>query len=107
MLARMYRYLFPIACSFGAAALAAALKTTKRTAVILMGVGCVLYALYTFVGYKCRWKHLYCAYQDACHQIMTPHDIRWGTVKKSEMYVFPIIFGVLGIAMILCGIFAV
>ena len=34
---------------------------------------------------------------------MTPEDVDWGFVKKSDAYGIPAIFGVLGIAMIVLG----
>jgi hypothetical protein len=37
--------------------------------------------------------------QDAYHLPMTPEDVDWGLIKKSDAYVIPAVFGVLGIAM--------
>lgn len=68
---------------------------------LAMGIGCVLFAVYELVGYICRWKHIYCSYQNAYHQKMTPNNIRWHTVKKTDAYGISTIFGFLGIAMII------
>ena len=69
---------------------------------LFMGIGCCLYAAYTIVGYNLRWKHIYCSIQTAHRQKMTPDNIRWGTLKKSDVYGVPVIFGVLGVICIVC-----
>ena len=69
-----------------------------------MGMGLLLFAIYSFVGYKLRWKHIFCSYQNANHQKMTPDCINWNTVKKSDAYGVPAIFAILGVAAISCYI---
>ncbi len=69
-----------------------------KISIIVLGSGFVLYAIWTFVGYKCRWKHIFCSYQNAYHLKMTPNDIDWGWIRKSDAYGVPIIFLVLGVA---------
>ena len=69
---------------------------------LFMGIGVSTFAVYTFAGYKLRWKHIYCSYQNAYRKKMTPDNICWGTIKKSDAYGVPIIFGVLGVACIVC-----
>ena len=59
---------------------------------LIFGIGFLLYAIWSFVGYKLRWKHIFCSYQNAYHKSMTPNNIRWGWVKKSDAYGIPIIF---------------
>jgi len=70
----------------------------------IIGVSAILFSVWTFVGYKCKWKHIFCSYQNASHQKMTPHNIRWHLVKKSDVYVVFLLFLVLGIAMFWVGI---
>jgi len=96
MLAYFHRYLW-IACVF-----AFAFCFGKEYFMLRMGIGFFLYALYSLIGYIFRWKHIYCSYQNAYHQKMTPDHIIWGKVKKSDAYGIPIIFGILGIMMVVC-----
>ena len=62
------------------------------------GIGFIAYAIWSYVGYKLRWKHIFCSYQNAYRLSMTPDNIRWGWVKKSDAYGVPIIFFVIGVA---------
>ncbi len=70
-----------------------------------LGIGCILYAAYSLVGYLFRWKHIYCSYQNAYHQKMTPLHIKWHKMKKTDAYGIPILFGILGIACVLVAVF--
>ncbi len=82
------------------------IKGLKGYAVFLViGVLTCLFALWTFIGYKLRWKHIYCSYQNGYHQKMTPYSVQWGAVRKSDAYSIPLIFFVLGILMILVYVF--
>ena len=63
------------------------------------------FSVWSFVGYKCKWRHIYCSYQNASHQRMTPHAIRWSQIRKSDAYGVPLIFFILGMAMMLYIIF--
>jgi hypothetical protein len=65
-----------------------------------MGILIILLEAYTFIGYKLRWKHMFCYYQKIHRKEMTPDNIRWGIVKKSDVYGETITFGVLGVACI-------
>ncbi|MBR6801634.1 MAG: hypothetical protein IKM61_07785 [Eubacteriaceae bacterium] len=56
----------------------------------------VLWAIYTAVGYKMRWKHIFCSFQPM-KQKMTPHRIRWHEIKSSDVYGMSAIFGFFGI----------
>lgn len=67
-----------------------------------MGVGLLCLALYDLIGYLCRWKHLFCSYQNLYHQPMTPFDIDWDEVRKRDAYGVPAILSVIGIGAILC-----
>ena len=57
------------------------------------------------LGYLLKWKHVYCAYQNAYHQDMTPDMVNWRKVRKSDAYGVPIIFIVLGIACVAAAVF--
>ncbi len=65
---------------------------------------CIIFSAWTFVGYKCKWKHIFCSYQDAYHCKMTPESIDWDWIDKKDAYGIPLVFLVLalmGIAVIL------
>lgn len=72
---------------------------TKRICVI--GISCILFSIWNFLGYMLKWKHIYCSYQNAHHMPMTPDKIRWDTVKKADIYGVSAIFMILGIALLL------
>ncbi len=61
-------------------------------------------AIWTFVGYRRRWKHIFCSFQAAHRLSMTPKNIRWGWVKKFDAYVMPIIELVVGLAFLCMAI---
>ena len=69
-----------------------------------VAVGVILYSIWTIVGYLCKWKHIYCSFQDAYHTTMTPDSIDWDWIAKSDVYAF-LLFFVLGTLMILCEVF--
>ena len=78
----------------------------SRGELLILAIGCLLYAVWTFVGYKCRWKHIFCSYQNTYRQRMTPNNIRWGWVKKSDVYATSIILLILSVAcLVYCCIF--
>lgn len=62
----------------------------------IMGGFMMAVAVWSFVGYKLEWRHIYCSYQEANHQEMTPNFIRWHTVKKSDAYGVPIVLLIMG-----------
>lgn len=68
---------------------------------MMLGISVCVYAVYNLFGYLFRWKHIYCSYQNAYHQKMTPHHIKWNDIKRSDVYGISAIFFVLGVALIL------
>lgn len=68
---------------------------------LLTGIALLVFSTYQFIGYKCKWKHIYCSYQNAYRKKMTPNNINWNKVKKSDAYGIPVIFGVIGIMCII------
>ena len=62
------------------------------------------YAIWSFVGYKCKWKHIYCSYQNSTHQKMTPNSICWDKVKKVDAYGLPIFYLILVLVCVFMGI---
>lgn len=79
-----------------AAMMAAVAIWTERMPFILC-VCCISFSIWSFVGYKLKWRHIYCSFQNAYRQKMTPHCVRWHQIKKSDAYGIPLIFFVLGL----------
>lgn len=71
---------------------------------MLFGIICILYGAYTFVGYKLKWKHIYCSIQNAYREKMTPDKINWRHVQKKDVYGIFVIFCVLGLFLIICNL---
>lgn len=90
----MDRYVYPIALAL------LPVLFNNEAGLLAMGIGFVLLALYDFIGYTRCWKHIYCSLQSAHRRKMTPNDIRWDNIKKSDAYGGPIIFGIWGTVMI-------
>lgn len=99
LLAYAHRYVYPILI------VALPMLYGKENMLLAMGIGCILFAIYDLIGYIRRWKHIYCSFQNAYHQKMTPSHIVWSKVKKTDAYGIPAIFGFLGIAMIIIHFF--
>lgn len=57
--------------------------------------------VWSFTGYKRKWKHIYCSYQNAYHKPMNPSMICWDSVKKSDVYGVSLLFFFLGIVALL------
>ena len=68
-------------------------------------VSCLVISAWTFIGYKCKWRHIYCSYQNANHKKMTPHVILWSQYRKSDAYGVPLIFFIMGLVLLLVIIF--
>ncbi|MBR0227487.1 MAG: hypothetical protein IJQ62_03970 [Clostridia bacterium] len=70
-----------------------------------LGIELVAYSLWSLAGYLFRWKHMYCSYQNAYHTKMTPDHVNWDRIKISDAWGLPLIFGCLGLTVLLCAIF--
>lgn len=70
----------------------------------LMGICFIVFGLYQYIGYKYKWKHIFCSYQNIYHKKMTPDRINWSKVKKSDIYGISIILGTLGILAIIVSV---
>ena len=72
----------------------------------ILGTGFIGFSIWSFIGYQHKWKHIYCSYQNAYHEKMTPHSIQWNKIKKSDALGVPLIFFILGIASLCFILFA-
>ena len=63
----------------------------------VIGFFSLAFAVWSFIGYKRKWKHIYCSYQNACHRAMNPSMICWNSVKKTDVYSVSFLFFLLGI----------
>lgn len=93
-----HRYIFPIC------AVVAPLCWAKTSFFLGFGASFSFLALYDIIGYQLRWKHIYCSYQNAHRQKMTPDHIIWSNIKKSDVYGGAAVFGVFGMACILAAV---
>ena len=93
-LAYVYRYVFPVAI------LILPMIFARNSMLLWTGVCFLIFALYSVVGYLLRWKHIYCAFQNAYFKKMTPGNIHWGAVRKRDAYGIPAVFGIIGIGMV-------
>ena len=55
------------------------------------------YAIWSFVGYKCKWKHIYYSYQNTANIKMTPNSICWDNVKDVNAYGLPVLYLILAL----------
>ena len=94
-LAYMHRYVYPIMI------FVLPILIGTEYALLGMGIGFLLLALYDLVGYILHWKHIYCSYQNAHRKEMTPDDIKWSTIKKTEAFGISAISGIMGIIVII------
>ncbi len=94
-LAYAHRYIYPILIC------AVPILLGGEYMLLAMGVGCILFSAYNLLGYICRWKHIYCSFQSMYHERMTPNDIRWHKIKKSDIYGESAIFGIFGIGVVI------
>ena len=67
----------------------------------VLSIGLIIFAIWSFLGYIFQWKHIFCSYQNAYRKQMTPDNIQWVSIKKSDALGVPLIFFVMGIASLL------
>ena len=63
----------------------------------ILCAGFLIFSIWSFIGYKCKWKHIYCSHQNSSRQKMTPNAIHWNEIDKREAYGIPLIFFVIGL----------
>ncbi len=70
----------------------------------ILGITYIIYSIWTFIGYKCRWRHIFCSFQRTYRKSMTPYAIQWSQIRKRDAYGVSLLFIVAGFAMLLVGI---
>ena len=71
-----------------------------QQSICIISAGCIAFSFWSLFGYKNKWKHIYCSYQDAYHQKMSPNNIQWHKIKKSDAYGVPLMFFIIGLALL-------
>ena len=71
----------------------------------ILGAGCIGFSVWSLIGYQLKWRHIYCSYQNAYREKMTPYSIQWHKIKKSDAIGVPFIFLFIGIVSLLLMIF--
>ena len=71
---------------------------------LIVGLCSIAASLWSLVGYKLKWRHIYCSVQNTHRKDMTPHHICWSHIKKSEAYGVPLLFLTLGVALLVVTI---
>lgn len=72
--------------------------------ILSLGLGFLFYAVYTLVGYKLRWKHIYCSFSiphRARKWKMKTNNYNWKSISKVDVYGVSIMFGLFGIVCLL------
>lgn len=86
------------------AAIASGLTDSRTAKLLGYGAGCLFFALYYLVGYLLRWTHMYCVYQNDYHQKMTPDNVNWSEIKKSDAVGVPLIFAGFGVLFVILAV---
>lgn len=82
---------------YGWIAVMFALVLVFRETLYVFAVSTIVYAVWTFIGYKLRWRHIFCSYQNAYHIKMTPERIDWDMIEKHDAYGVPVLFLLMGL----------
>jgi len=89
---------------YGWIAVMFALTFILRNVFYVWSISMIVYAAWTFIGYKLRWRHIFCSYQNAGHRKMTPERIDWDRIEKYDAYGIPIFFFVMGLVCLCAAI---
>jgi hypothetical protein len=57
-------------------------------------LGC---AIWSFVGYKCKWTHIYYSYQNTTNLKMTSNSICWDKITNVNAYGLPVLYLILAL----------
>ena len=82
------------------AAMMACIAIWPKQMLLIFSVACLSFSVWSFIGYKKKWKHIYCSFQNSYHQKMTPNSIQWNKIRKSDAYGVPLVFCIIGLALL-------
>ena len=82
------------------AAMMACIAIWPKQMLLIFSVACLSFSIWSFIGYKKKWKHIYCSFQNSYRQKMTPNSIQWNKIKKSDAYGDPLVFCIIGLALL-------
>ena len=86
--------------------LAASSKGNPTSGVLAVsGILIIVYAAYTYFGYRLHWTHIFCSFQSVMHRPMTPYNVKWNEVRKCDVYIVSTILFVIGLLLISCLFF--
>jgi hypothetical protein len=85
--------------------LAKAGQIPERAGLLIAAGLCLFTALYYFVGYQCRWRHMYCVWQSIAHRRMTPDKVNWSKVDKKQATGLPLCMAVIAVLLALAALF--
>ena len=60
------------------------------------GVFFIMFGIWTFIGYRLRWRHIGCSWQNAYRRSVNPYNIRWSEVSKDAIPI-SLMFFVMGV----------
>lgn len=82
------------------AVMVACIAIWPKQMLLIFSVACLSFSVWSFIGYKKKWKHIYCSFQNAYRQKMTPNSIQWNRIKKSDAYGEPLVFCIMGLVLL-------
>ena len=93
LLAYAHRYLWPL--------LLYLLLIFGRVAGYLpAAIGFLAFSAYQLIGYRCRWRHIFCSFQNMNREKMTPNRINWAQVSRVDAYLLPCLWAICGILLL-------
>ncbi|MBU1093167.1 MAG: hypothetical protein KKH01_01755 [Firmicutes bacterium] len=73
---------------------------TKSRTGVLPGLSSIMMimGLYYLLGYIFKFRHIYCVFQNANNEKMSPNEIYWNTLSKKDLIGVPILLICIGVA---------
>ncbi len=81
--------------------IAALILTKCANNLKLLGIFLLTYAVWTLVGYLLKWKHIYCSWQNAYHEKMTPSSTNWRHIDKKDVWCVTFLFCLAGFVVLI------
>ena len=77
---------------------------SRFAGMLSLGLGMTCLGIYEIIGYRLRFRHIYCANQNLHRRKMTPDDCDWDTFPKSEGYGLPALEIFFGTVILVVGL---